>query len=121
MKMAIQYPPKPNIGRLLYIEWYGINKPDIQAVLYNNKSLTATLTKVEGGSIIPGGDIGNNRNLKITTQKHNSLWKIDLQPTGDNQMPAPGCKNIPIKTKKTANACQTKLIKEVELATLPSY
>lgn len=110
-------PPKPNIGRFIYIEWCGINNPKIEFVLYNNKPLAVTLTKVEGSSIIPGGNIGNNISTKISIQKRNSLWKLDLQPTGADEMPAKDCKNITIKNK----TCSFKLVKETRLTAMPRY
>lgn len=114
-------PPKPNISRFIYIEWCGVNNPKIEAVLYNNKLLTTSLTKVVGSSVTPGGDIGNNSNFKIATKKSNSIWKLELQPMGTDQMPAINCKNILIKIKGVDKSCQIKLIKENELASLPNY
>ncbi len=112
-------PPKPIINRFIYIQWVGVSKPQINTVMYNNKVLIATLSKVEGNSIIPGGDIENNRNFKIGTKKGTSLWKIELQPPGEDPMPAQDCKNIIIKTK--GKSCSVKLLKETLLATMPAY
>lgn len=121
MQMADEHgnpiPLKPNIDRCIYIEWCGINNPEIEFVLYNNKPLAVTLTKVEGSSIIPGGNIGNNISTKISIQKRNSLWKLDLQPTGADEMPAKDCKNITIKNK----TCSFKLEKETRLTAMPRY
>jgi len=111
--------PKPIIGRFIYIECSGAAKPEIGSVLYNNKLLTVTLAKVEGDLVIPGSDIGNNKDYKINTQKPNSLWKLELQPHGDSPMPAPGCRNIIIKTR--GKVCTFKLLKETKLSTMPTY
>jgi len=112
-------PPKPIIGRFIYIECVGTAKPEIGSVLYNNRLLEASLTKVENVLVIPGGDIDNNKNYRIRPQKNNSLWKIDLQPPGGDPMPAPGCRNIVIKTRN--KTCSFKLSKETKLSTMPTY
>jgi hypothetical protein len=110
-------PPKVDIVRFIYIELGGTAKPQIKTVLYNNKTLSATLTAVKGRTVVPGSELSENNNFKITCKKGNSLWKIELQPQGDNSMPEQGCKNIIIKNK----TCSFKLIKEIQLATLPRY
>lgn len=114
-------PPKPNIARYIYFEWTGANDPVIETVLYNNKTLTATLSPVEGNTVIPVIDFGNNSDHKITAKKCNRLWKVELHPQGDNTMPEQNCKNILIKTKGSGSGCQFKLIKETELAAMPRY
>lgn len=114
-------PPKVDIARFIYIEWGGTTKPVMQSVLYNNKTLSATLTPVKGRTVVPGSELSENNNSKITAKKGNSLWKIDLQPQGDNAMPDQGCKNIIIKTKVKGKTCSFKLLKETQLMVLPRY
>jgi len=125
MQMADEHgnpiPVKPSISRFIYVEWSGTTMPVIDVVLYNNKALPATLTAVKGSTVIPGTEMTDNRKHKISAKKGNKLWKIELQPAGDEAMPATGCKNILIKIKGKAKACSFKVAREKELAVLPSY
>lgn len=114
-------PPKADIVRFIYIECFGKTKPEIKTVLYNNKNLPATVTAVKEKTVIPGGDLGNNKDFKITANKSNSLWKIELQPQADNSMPGQNCKSIIIKMKVKDKTCSFKLSKETELMTLQRY
>ena len=114
-------PPKADIGRFIYIEWSGAKKPKIETVLYNNKALVASLTPVEGKTVVPGSELSKNNVSKITIRKNNSLWKIELQPKEGNSMPDQDCKNIIIKIKGTNSTCSFKLIKETLLMTMPRY
>ena len=114
-------PPKADITRFIYIECLGTTKPQIKTVLYNNKDLFATVTAAVEKTVIPGGDLGNNKDFKITATKGYSVWKIELQPHGDNQMPGQDCKNIIIQLKVKGKTCSFKLAKETELTTLQRY
>ena len=114
-------PPKADIARFIYIESFGKAKPEIKTVLYNNKNLPATVTAVKEKTVIPGGDLGNNKDFKIIANKSNSLWKIELQQEEDNSMPGQDCKNIIIKTKIKGKTCSFKLLKETELMILQRY
>jgi hypothetical protein len=114
-------PPKADIGRFIYFEWSGAKVPEIETILYNNKTLVATLVAVEGNSVIPGSELSQNNEFKITSKKCNSLWKIELQPKQSDPMPDTGCKNIIIKIKGTDKACALKLGKETQLMTMPRY
>lgn len=114
-------PVKPNIDRFIYIEWSGAKKPEIETVLYDNNALSATLTAIEGTEVIPGDDIGNNQDHKITAKKCNILWKLQLQLLTGNEMPAKNCSIIMIKIKGTDHSCEFKLVKETELQTFMRY
>ncbi len=111
-------PPKPMIDRFIYIEWCGSKKPDIKEVLYNNRSFSAVLEKVEGRSVIPGKDLDPGNNTRITATKCKKLWKLILVPKEDDQVPEPGSRQIVIKTK-SPGACTFKVAKETKLRTLP--
>lgn len=114
-------PPKVDIVRFIYIEVVGTVRPQIKTVHYHNKALPATLTAVKGRTVVPGSELSENNNFKITSKKGNSLWKIELQPQGDTAMPQQGCKNIIIKTNVKGKTCSFKLTKETQLAVLPRY
>lgn len=114
-------PPKADIGRFIYFEWSGAENPEIETILYNNKTLVANLVAVEGSSVIPGSELSQNNNFKITSKKCNSLWKIELQPKNGNPMPDTDCKNIIIKIKGKDKAYTFKLEKETQLMTMPRY
>ena len=114
-------PPKVDIARFIYIEWGGTVRPQIKTVLYNNRALAATLIAVKGRAVVPGSELSENNNFKITCKKGNSLWKIELQPQGDNSMPEQDCKNIIIKTNVNGKTCSFKLSKETQLMVLPRY
>ena len=113
--------PKPSIGRIIYFEWSGVKKPAIEAVLYNKQVLIATLIPVEGKTVVPGSDFSKNNVSKITVNKQNSLWKIELQPKEGYIMPDQDCKNIIIKIKESKNTFSYKLIRETLLQTMPRY
>ena len=113
--------PKVDIGRFIYIECFGTIRPEIKTVLYNNKALSATLTAVKGRTVIPGSELSENNNSKITSKKGNSLWKIELQAEGNNSMPGQDCKNIIIKIKVKGKTCSFTLLKETQLMILPRY
>lgn len=114
-------PPKPYMERFIYIEWSGSKNPEIETVLYNSKPMAVTLAAVDGTSVSPGEDTGNNKDYKITSKKCNNLWKLQLQPPSGNEMPAQNCNNIVIKIKGGDIACEFKLAKETELATFLRY
>ncbi len=114
-------PPVAKTNRIIYIEWRGAKKPEIETVLYNKEILTATMEAIEGTTVIPGDDTGNNKNYKITAQKNNSLWKMQLQTVAGKQMPSTNCKNIVIRIPGTEKICEFKLVKETQLMTLPRY
>lgn len=114
-------PPKPYVERFIYIEWSGSKNPEIETVLYNNNTMAVTLAAVEGTSVTPGDDTGNNKGYKITSKKCNSLWKLQLQPLSGNEMPEQNCNNIIIKIKGADKGCEFKLSKETELATFMRY
>lgn len=110
--------PKPIIERFMYIEWCGSKKPEIKEVLYNNRAFTAVLEKVDGRSVIPGKDLDPRNKTRITATKCKKLWKLILIPKDEDNSPAPGSKQIVIKTKPPG-ACVFKLTKETLLKTLP--
>lgn len=114
-------PAKVNINRFIYIECCGKADPEIETVLYNDTAIIATLIAVKSNSVIPGTDIDNNRKHTITKKKSNRLWKLELQPAGDNPMPAKDCGNILIKLKVKGKSSSYQLLKETALATLPAY
>lgn len=114
-------PPKATVTRFIYFEWSGAKNPEIESVLYDNKALQINLTAVEGDTAILGADFSNNPDFKVVSKKCNSLWKIDLQPSGDNPVPERNSKKIIIKTKGSTNACVFKITKETLLNTLPRY
>jgi hypothetical protein len=114
-------PPKADVGRFIYFEWSGAKNPEIETILFNDKAMVAILVAVEGNAVIPGSELSQNNNFKITSKKCNSLWKIELQPKEGNPMPDPDCKNIIIKIKGKDNACAIKLVKETQLMTMPRY
>lgn len=114
-------PPKATIQRFIYIEWCGVKQPDIEKVLYNNMALEATMTAVEGNTVIPGENTANNSDFKITAKKCNSLWKIELQPSAGNPMPEQGSKNIIIKSREAGKTCEFKIATEQLLMTMPRY
>ncbi len=111
-------PPKPMIDRFIYIEWCGSKKPEIIEVLYNNRSFSAVLEKVDGKSVIPGKDLDPRNMTMISATKCKKLWKLILLPKEDDQIPEPGSKQIVIKTK-LPGACVFKITKEIKLRTLP--
>ncbi len=114
-------PPVANIARFIYIEWSGAKIPVIESVLYNNIQLPATLFAADSNTVIAGNRFEDNGEIKITCNKQNSLWKIELHPPAVNKSVKEGCKNIVIKTKGTNKIYKFKLQKETQLTTLPRY
>lgn len=114
-------PPVPVIDRFVYIEWTGAGKPEISQVLYNNKKMQAEVTAVDGNTLIPGGDVGNNSDYSIKANKCHSLWKIQLQTVSGNEMPAIECRNIIIKLQKAGNNCEVPVANEIKLSTFLRY
>ena len=113
--------PEPVINRFIYIEWSGKKKPVIENVMYAKMTYAAGISAVTGKSVIPGDNIGNNKEHKIFANKSNSIWKIEIHQSADNKNTEQGCKNIIIKLKGTDKTCEYKLTKETQLTTLPRY
>ncbi len=110
-----------NITRFIYIEWSGAMIPVIESVWYNNIPLPATLIAANSNTVITGNKFEDNREIKITCNKRNSLWKIELHPASGNRSIKEGCKNIVIKIKGKNKIYHFKLQKETQLMTLPRY
>jgi hypothetical protein len=113
--------PEPFINRFIYIVCSGTKKPKIVQVTYDKKPYSIIVSSVSGSSVIPGDDIGNNKEHKISTKKNNRIWKIEIQSSADNKIAVQDCKNIIIKLKGTDKTCTFKLLKETQLMTLPRY
>ena len=113
--------PEPNLNRFIYIVCSGTKKPKIVNVMYDKKPYSVVVSSVTGSSVIPGDDIGNNKEHKISTKKNNRIWKIEIQSSVDNKIAVQDCKNIIIKLKGTDRTCTFKLLKETQLMTLPRY
>lgn len=114
-------PPPIQIERFIYIEWGGTKKPEILSVRYNDTSLTATTTGVEGNAVSAGIQSVNMQERLIRAAKGNALWKIDLYPAAGTIDVKTGCRNIVIKIKCPGKNCQIKLKDEIQLITPPRY
>lgn len=114
-------PPKADIARFIYIEYCGKDRPELESVLYDQIALNATLSPVNGKSVIPGENPKNNVPFKITAKNANRLWRIDLHPVAGKEMPETGCKNIVIKNRVKNKTCSVQLVNETQLASMPRY
>ena len=113
--------PEPTINRFIYIVCSGTKRPKIENVTYDKKPYSTVISAVSGSSVIPGSDIENNKEQKISTNKNNRIWKIEIQSFADNKTISSDCKNIIIKLKGADKTCTFKLLKETQLMTLPRY
>lgn len=114
-------PPVPMINRFIYFEWSGADKPEIESVKYNKTDLSISISKIDSNWVIPVLDYANNSDYKITANKCNSLWVMQLHHAFDKPVVAQGCKDIVIRLKGTGSTCAFKLVKETELASQPRY
>jgi hypothetical protein len=113
-------PPKPNITRIIYVEYSGSKTPEIKSVLYNNTALNYTVLRVKERTVFVGDKEFNLKN-KITAKKGHSFLQIELQPFEGKTMPDVNCKNIVIKSKAGSRVCKFYLNSEKEFATAPRY
>ena len=113
-------PPKPNITRLIYVEYSGTKMPDIKAVLYNSTSLSFSAVAITAKTISVGYKELNPNN-KITAKKGNNLLEIRLQPEEGKTMAETGCRNIIIKSKQGSKLCKFYVTGEKEFFSLPNY
>lgn len=113
--------PVPVIDRYIYIEWTGGKAPVIENVLYDKNLYQVSVAAIDSNSVVPGDGSMNNEIHRIKSNKCNSLWKIQIQPSADNKTDTQDCKNIVIRFKETGKVCDLKLTKETQLMTLPRY
>lgn len=113
--------PVPVISRFIYVEWTGAKAPEVETVLYDKKTYQASVTAVDGNSVIPGNGHANNEPHRVKGNKCNSLWKIEIHPAADNKSDRQNATNIVIRLKGNGKTCEIKLTKETELMTLPRY
>ncbi len=113
-------PPKPNINRIIYVEYSGTKAPEIKSVLYNNTALNYTVLRIKERTVFVGDKEFNLKN-KITAKKGHSFLQIELQAFEGKTMPDAGCKNIVIKSKTGGRLCKFFLGAEKEFATAPMY
>lgn len=113
-------PPKPNISRLIYVEYSGTKAPEISGVSYNNAALNYTVVKLKDKTVSVGDEVLNPPK-RITAKKGNSFLLLRLQPQDGKTMPEVDCTNIIIKSKLARKCCNFYVGKEKEFAGLPAY
>jgi hypothetical protein len=112
--------PKPNITRVIYVEYKDTMRPEILAVQYASSALLFSVAVAKEKSVSVG-DKELNPNNTLIAKKGYSFLKIDLQPANGKTMPEPDCKNINIKCKLAGKICTIQLNAEKEFATHPHY
>lgn len=115
-------PPVPNVDRVIYLDWKGAGGPVVQSVSYNNISMTATITRIEGSTTLVGKKQVDQKDILVKVKKGNTIWKLQLQRVDDKPQEPGVCKNISIKIKTAGKICVYKVSGgESQLYTLPMY
>jgi hypothetical protein len=110
--------PAPQINRLLYIEYKGKVRPDIDTVFYNSIAFYSITLKPEDSEVGIKKETGEPVSIKVA--KGNSLWKINLEQIDKTQALPQQATAIRIKIKSGMKA-GTYSSKEVELTTPDMY
>ena len=113
--------PLPIVERFIYIECTGKEMPRIESVLYDDIKLVPSVKKTSGRVVAVGKRADTGKEITITARKGYTLWKIALEPTGENGGFKMDCKNINIINSIGTKACKYNLKKETALMTLPRY
>jgi hypothetical protein len=72
--------------RVIYMECSGAAKPEINEVLYPGKAYTASVFE-EKSSVQVGNENYNNSPLSVKPAKGNTLWRVELTPSGAKKTP----------------------------------
>jgi len=113
-------PPKPNISRLMYIEYSGTKAPEISAISYNNIAMHYTTVQVKKRTVFIGDRAFNPKN-SITAKKGNSFIQVILQPQEGTILPDVECKSIIVKSKLGKKRCVFYISTEKEFVSAPAY
>lgn len=116
---TVSLPQK--ITRFIYLEWNSIISPEVDKVVYDNKSYTAIASIIKSNKVIPGVPEDSNHEYSIIAKKCNTLWKLELQPINIEEIEKPGATSIIIFLKKDKNDCKYYLSQEKLISTHPSY
>jgi hypothetical protein len=114
-------PPVPHVERFIYLDARGTAKPLIKAVLYDNKPVTATITRLYGNNVAVGKKAEDQKGIMLKNKKGNAFWKLELNTPDGKPMDAGNCSNIVVQLRSGGKTCSYKISSETQLYTPPSY